>query len=433
MNEWLDVIPDKKNVVPQKLDDFQAILDNSSVILVNLTPSLGEVSTDDYYLTDERWMAHSVIWEKNAYAWESQIFVDNNGSTNWSAMYQIIYYSNLVLEGLSALNDNSLRFREIKGSALLYRALAYYQLSQIFCDIYNEKDDTEKLGLPLKLNTNLEERLRRSSLKETYGQIIKDLEESIPLLPQIVPIKTRPNLAAALILLSKTYLVTGNYEKSLEFAEKALQQKHTLINYNSLDNPIANYPFKTYHDEVVLQGGMITANLLSHSRMRVSQDLYDLYDEDDIRKIAYFSIDTDGIRFKGSYYGGSTNFGGISWNEVYLIKAECQARLNLLVNACETLNNLLENRIKSSMFTRFNSENQINVIAKIIEERRKELLFRGIRWSDIKRLNKFHNSGIYLKRKILDSYVTLQPNDKKFVLPIPDNVIELGGYQQNER
>ena len=50
--------------------------------------------------------------------------------------------------------------------------------------------------------------------KETYDQIISDLETSIALLPNEVPLKTRPSKAAAEALLSRTYLHMAEYGKA---------------------------------------------------------------------------------------------------------------------------------------------------------------------------------------------------------------------------
>jgi starch-binding outer membrane protein, SusD/RagB family len=55
---------------------------------------------------------------------------------------------------------------------------------------------------------------------------------------------------------------------------------------------------------------------------------------------------------------------------------------------------------------------------------------RGLRWIDIKRLNK-EGAGIVLKRLIGDKTYTLQPNDPRYALPLPADIILNTGMQQN--
>lgn len=61
----------------------------------------------------------------------------------------------------------------------------------------------------------------------------------------------------------------------------------------------------------------------------------------------------------------------------------------------------------------------------ILNERRKELPFRGLRWSDLRRLNK-EGYNITLQRKLDKNYI-LPPNDRRYVLPIPHTVLNLNG------
>ncbi|SEM08104.1 hypothetical protein SAMN05216436_101351 [bacterium A37T11] len=55
---------------------------------------------------------------------------------------------------------------------------------------------------------------------------------------------------------------------------------------------------------------------------------------------------------------------------------------------------------------------------------------RGLRWMDIKRLNK-EGANITLTRNLNGQIYTLPPNDPRFALPIPEDVIDLSGMQQN--
>jgi hypothetical protein len=57
---------------------------------------------------------------------------------------------------------------------------------------------------------------------------------------------------------------------------------------------------------------------------------------------------------------------------------------------------------------------------------------RGLRWMDIKRLNK-DGAKITLTRNVEGNTYTLPPNDLRYALPIPEEVISLTGMPQNIR
>jgi len=73
------------------------------------------------------------------------------------------------------------------------------------------------------------------------------------------------------------------------------------------------------------------------------------------------------------------------------------------------------------------------VLDLVLKERRKELVFRGLRWTDIRRLNQATPS-IILKRRVNGKEDSLMPGDKRFVLPIPPDVIAFNSdMPQNPR
>ncbi len=106
-----------------------------------------------------------------------------------------------------------------------------------------------------------------------------------------------------------------------------------------------------------------------------------------LRKPALFTASNGYYKYKGSYTRSSTFFTGITTAEMYLISAECYARLNEVNKAMEQLNTLLVNRIRTADFIPVVAIDKTDALNMVLEERRKELIFRGLRWSDIKRYN----------------------------------------------
>src|SRR5258708_22939274 len=232
---WLEAKPNKSLIIPSTIDDFQALLDNSSIFNSN-QPVLGEVSADNYYVQYEKWQAIPTATERNAYIWEIDIY-DVETTTDWSAPYQKIFYSNVVLEGMVKIykdHYNMVSWDHIEGSALFWRAFNHYSLAQQFCKPYISETANSDLGIPLRMTADVNAKSVRSTIQETYSQILDDLNKAKDLLPPTPLYKTRPSKPAAFALLARTYLMMDKYDSAYAYSDSCLKLYNTLINYNTL-------------------------------------------------------------------------------------------------------------------------------------------------------------------------------------------------------
>jgi hypothetical protein len=432
--KYLDKKVSKNYVIPSTLKDLQGLMDDYNFINYQLPSGGGEVSATEYYLNDAD---VSGLREdlRNMYLWndENQFQL---GSNDWSQAYKIIYISNTVLETLNKIQRTSVNGNDwdnIKGQALFLRALYYHAVAIVWANGYSSATASTDLGIPLRLNTNFNEISTRDNLQKTYNLIINDLKEASRLLP-VTPLHVlRSSKPAAFALLSRVYLSMNDYNDAEIYADSTLKLFNTVLDYNSgVVVPSSTSPFTLFNEEIIYQARMTFLSPLSGSRAKIDSNLYKLYDTNDLRKTVFFRDNGNGTyRFKGSYDPGNL-FAGIASDEVYLTRAECYARNNKLTEALKDLNTLLIKRYKTGSFTSITASNSTEALDLILKERRKELLMRGIRWMDIKRLNKA-GAGIILTRKNNGITYTLKPNDLRYALLIPEDVIAISGMQQNER
>lgn len=437
--KYLDEKSDKKLAIPSTLTDFQALLDNNTYM--GGSPSSGETSSDNYYMTDADWASLSLENHRRMYIWEKDnLFAPDEVENDWQVVYTTIYYANTVLDGLKKLNEtssNAVQRRDIEGQALYFRANAYLDAAIVWTLAYDPSTASTDLGLPLKLQPDFTEKSKRSSLQETYQQIISDLKLSIQKLSPVVTLRFRPNKPAAYGLLARTYLAMRDYNQAYLYADSCLRLYNKLIDYNSL-SPSANFPIMLNNDEVIAYKLMKLRQPIAAARAKIDSGLYDSYVSNDLRKEIFFRQNTDKVsyRFKGSYMGSSPSFCGIATDEMYLIRAECNVRLGRVSDGLSDLNQLMTNRFRKtngkSTYTPLVTTNASNALQIILTERRKELVMRGLRWMDIKRLNK-EGGNIALTRTLNKQMYTLPANDFRFALPIPELVIDISGMQQNLR
>ena len=432
--DFLDEQPNSNVIVPTTLEDFQQLLDNEPTL--NLTPALGEVSADNYYIMPAYWQVLTKK-EKNAYIWAADIYEGEGKVVDWNTPYQQVLYANVVLDGLTKVTQttsNQQLWNNMKGAALFIRANAFYNLAQVFALPYKGETATADLGIPLKLTPNVDEVIKRATLEETYTQILSDLLTAKDLLPDAVTYYlNRPNKPAANALLARVYLSMRNYEQASVFADNCLKLFYALIDYNTKDLGVTR-PFERANAETMYQSKFVETNIVkSITACIVDTLLYSQYSVNDLRRSLFFSVNSAGkIYFKSGYTNSSFGFTGLATDEMYLIRAECRARAGNVAGALSDLNTLLTQRWKTGTYTPYTALTASQALDTILIERRKEMPLRGVRWTDIRRLN-LEKPTITLTRTLNNQTYTLPPNDPKYALPIPPDAVQMGNYIQNNR
>lgn len=137
--------------------------------------------------------------------------------------------------------------------------------------------------------------------------------------------------------------------------------------------------------------------------------------------------------FRGSYLGSGLSFHGTTVAEMLLVRAECAVRSGNTEVALADLNTLWEKRYVNGSYPQIDLSNPKDILDLVLLERRKELIGRGARWMDLRRLNLDPERAEVLSRSINGVTYTLSPNDPRYVLPIPDYIVQATGIAQNER
>ncbi|MET6999406.1 RagB/SusD family nutrient uptake outer membrane protein [Chitinophaga defluvii] len=425
---WLEVKPDTKLATPTTLKDFQSLLDNAS-IMNGSCPGLGEYASDGHYLTDNTFQTASNIL-KNAYTWSHE-FVYRE-VTDWTTPYARIFYCNVILEGLEKSEkkeDGEYDKDNIKGQALFQRAKALYELTEIWAPPYDPHTSKTVLSIPLKLKSDINDVTVRATAYEVLNQIINDLSEAKGLLPLNQTYVTRASKSAAFALLARIYISQEDYANAEKYADSCLRLNSQLVDYNSI-NAEQSYPISPTNNNEILFHSILTTWGTSINFL-IDPALYKLYDTTDLRRDIFFTKNLNGeIRYKGSYDGRYTFFNGLAVDEVYLIMAECSARLGKVATAIDYLNKLLLKRHNSN-FTPLTASTPNQALDLVLTERRKELLCRGLRWSDLRRLNKDPRLATTIQRAIAQNKYSLEPGSYKYTFPIPDDVFQLSRIEQN--
>lgn len=428
--KYLDQKSDSMLVTVQSLSDLQGVLDDNNIMNAQVTAFFGEASSDNYFLLPATYTPRG-DQEKAQYRW---IPFDYRFPNDWAKQYNAIYNANICLDLINKIpqtDTNRLAWNNVIGSALFYRSYYYCQVAWNFAKAYDESTASTDLGIVLRSNSDFNVPSVRSSVQETYNQIISDAKASISYLQDNPQHVIRPSKAAAFGLLARVYLSMRQYDSAYKYSNLCLGIKNVLLDYNSIAIT-ATVPFAIYNPEVIFHTGNTSSTIAAPSRAKVDTVLYATYAANDLRKTAFFLPVSGYQQFKGMYTGnGGYYFTGIAADEMYLDRAECLARAGNKDAALADLNTLLVKRWKTGTFNNVTATDAADALKKILDERRKELLFRGLRWIDIKRLNK-EGADITLKRVIPTGEVyTLAPNSNYYALPIPRDVIEASGILQN--
>jgi tetratricopeptide (TPR) repeat protein len=410
-------------------------LDDDVLRNMNMGPGITILSSDDLVAGEAALQSFSNL-ERNLYTWQPEVFSGEPAITEWNIPYQQVFNANLVLERIEKVVPRNPTEEQkknvVKGRALFYRAFAFHCLAECFAAPYGASEPSATPGIPLRLNANVNDLVPRSSLGETYARIIADLQEAVGLLPAVADFRSRPSRAAAHALLARVYLLMGDYGASLSHAESSLADNPSLLDYSRV-NPNAAFPFSGYQEEVLFQSMVTAYGFLFSNEVFVEGTLLASYAENDLRRRLFFSRGQGGSVFRGNYTGQVFLFSGLATDEVRITRMECLARLGRLEEAASAYNEFVESRFADGSFEPLGFGTVASALDAILLERRKSLLYRGVRWMDLRRLNQDPNRAVTLSRNVGDAVFELRPGSLRYTFPIPDSEISLNGIEQNPR
>lgn len=412
--------------------DFRYLMDYRDQLekAIGFTPV---ISSDDIDLTaqviQDRVITNNL--QRAMYTWSRPFYVDKQSDYDWDVLYNSNYYCNVVINGvMDSKNGLPVLKNTIMGEALIHRAYNFFTLANLYAKQYDAATADKDPGIPILVKPELLGNLARRTVKDTYEQILADIRQAIPLLPDKQAVNTRPSKVAAYALLSKVYLNMRDFTKAEAFADSTLAISNQLYNYNiAVAGATPVFPSQLNEVQVLLRK---VPRTLFNNPLQLSQPLLDLLGTKDIR---YELFVRPGTKFNPSFtglgywsrqnYAGSPdgNAVGLTVNETWLIKAECMARAGKKNEAVDMLNTLRKFRFRPADYADLTAATAEAALQLVVDERRREFFGTGLRWFDQRRLNKDALFAKTITRVFNNVTYTLEPNSKGYVFPIANILI----------
>ena len=471
--DYLDKQPSSSSYTPiTEATQLVALTDYPSY--ANETNGPHTSTTDDNGLSMALLDAYPTLYNLGQY---TAFYVDGMAGQTpdlfWSGEYKKIYTANTVIAYAPQVEDQATA-RIALANAYFMRAWAFFTMAQYYCRPYCEANK-EELGLPLRMGTDFEENLGRATLEETFNQILDDLkkaEENVVQDAVDPDQRWRASKCAINAFYSRLYMYMGDYQKALDYTNKALAGAPKLFDYNEFKegrsvtyaaSEVLGLPEQTlYYREtnnwsavnyLYFQEYIYTRFSYNPNQWFVpSESLKAIYDQENDLRFKWFFIPHSNRRFNCSYDeyrydpigDGAYAFSGLGTPELLLNKAEAEIRLGQWQNALSQLDDLRKHRYATGTWTPLTANSQQEALKKVLEERRRELPF-VIRMMDMKRfsVNETPDDDVVLDFDFYEMtqsghtdkviHVHVAGNDKLMALPISDVEINAshGMIQQN--
>lgn len=447
----------------------------------------------EYYLYGMGYPSNS-MYDIYSFGTERLINTSTTMRLTWTPSYERIYRFNTVLENLDQVIQTTEAIHEqVRGEALFGRAYFHFLILEQYC-LWNEnapgigyRDGTDPDGIP-------ERQTVAYTLSRIY-QDLDDAEEALTNAGRTefdFEHSSRPTVPTVQAFRARVALYRGDYETALANAENALKAHSTLVTFK--DDP--DYALQTsmqiylVDSDSVPTGNMIEMKMMTNLYYKtslaipeyeelflphiscanyygvvpMSESFYNVWTdkENDARWIHFYGNGYEGLgtglgklvfQQEGMYccpevlpdwmkassfyaYNRFFNYAelmGMTTAEMYLIKAECEARLGV-GNPAETLKTLRRTRF----YTQAAADNIGGSVQEVLDERYREM---GAFWRfyDVKRLNGSENANIHVIRRVMTNpadinsvtTIDIAPDDPRWALPFNRQDMESMGWEQN--
>lgn len=459
---------------------------------LNTTEKAAQLLTNAYsssgYLFTE-WMSDNVryttgttrlVEHNQAYNWEDVISTNQDTPTDyWMSTYDAVAHANEVLSAIDGLEGDKAHKDAVRGEAYLTRAYGHFMLVNIFAKHYNAQTASSDPGIPYVTTpeTIFIKRYDRNTVKEVYDMMEDDILDGLRYVDGSFYANTGKyhfTRNAALAFASRFYLYKGEFDKCIKYSSDMLgadpsvymKDIRTLLaeTPNSLDF-LHVYGSPEDKSNLLLARNVTNfpVNVGYWPSPRLIQDLYAFNPWGgfrDVRISGKYPIFQRGTGVTLAKYEFLFERSSLSSNvglnytivplfrgeEVLLNRAESYARLDItkggsLTNALKDLQVLINYRYyvedtgetPTATLAQFRSlygtnDSQSGLMQFIMHEREREFMHEGLRWFDLKRNN------LVVKHDLADgSIITLEADDKRRAIQIPQTAIDVGGLEPNPR
>lgn len=450
-NDYLDIVP-KGNKIPTTLADYEALLrDEYTIGQTSISNAL--YLLNDYYVTVSN--LNSPTLTRANYMWDEtadRILLNNADESTYYQLYAAISSCNLIIENVpSATEATDAERAEVIAYAKVIRSLCYFVLANYYADTYDAATAGEKRSVPLITSANINAPSQQVTIQAIYDFIIQGVQEAIGEgLPEQSMTVLHPNLGAAYALLARVYLQMQNYSEALSYANLALGQNDQLYDWNAyydehrstIENPedYTGLPTPTdysYVENYYFRCGNGSPNYTTNE-LNIPVERAERFEEGDARFLSRWKLYSQN---QDTYYrgvgNGYFNWGGLTTTEVYLIKAECQARLAQggdFTEAMNTLNAVRQTRIRPEVYQPLTASTLTEAIELIRRTKDNELIFSIVPFADARRFNQEGTYARTMTKTYEDETYTLRPDSHLWTMPFPAGAINNpgnGSIQQN--
>lgn len=415
-------VDQKQQIVATKFSDYELLMNSkklydyleeggwpAAVVLGDEVSAEGDFLSSNGTLQTQRLFHYeNVVYNEGQDAYELKYFLNN------------IYFCNKVInEVMDATDGSEQQKKSLIAEAKATRAWLYLQIMNFYAKPYAAGSAATDPGLPIIKTADISIRyFVRNTVQEVYDFMIADLNEAMPDLPNEKEFPTRMSKPAAEAILGRTYLFMARFKDAQDHFDAAFsamsQQIHPakLYNYNVEFGENGSFlPYGDYgpngpgnnpndYTEAILSRTFYSGTYqpIGIAGIVLNKSAYDLYGKTDWRREFYSATYDDGGEPNPSgrvrKYAYTYIKFGMQLPDLYLMRAECRARLNNLSGAMEDLMTLRNNRmpVKDAGVPPSVSTNQTALVHYVIDERIREFAAEGYRWFDMRRL---HNDPLF--------------------------------------
>lgn len=414
--DFLEVVP-KGVAIATTTSDYELLLNDRTLTLVVQTSHI--VMSDElagFNLLYAVGAGIASISDQKAFEYQDDLYLPADKNSELTLLERQLYtYNKVINQVMDSKEGNEAQKRALKAEALAGRAWVHFMLVNYYGKPFSAATAATDPGIPLVTVADVTQTsFTRASVQAAYDLVIADLTTAIPDLPAKIIARGRMSKAAGEALLGKVYMYMQQFDKALPMLKNAIEHLASpgnvaigLYDYNGAFaaggaffpvNPFTGpNRFNLEIDrEVVYLKQFVNIYSYILSGIAVKPATAALFSKPDLR-LNFFTADPYppiGISFPSGMiraYGRYTNL-GISIPDIYLLKAECEARNNQLADAVTGLVAFRKLRMHKDSVNAADipvaiANDQVALTKFILQERIREFTVTGERWWDMRRLS----------------------------------------------